>query len=89
MLTKNSKYVFRHPRLKIRLEKFGGLAQSLKGVFLLGSEEFGALSNFRGYMSREQAEKVLGVNLLSSFLDAGFLLEIDRDLAEVILSERR
>lgn len=89
MPKEKSTYVFRYPRLKMRSEKFGGLVQSLKGVFILGNEEFGALSGFRGYMSKDHAERVLGINLLSSFLDAGFLLEIDRELAEVILSERR
>jgi len=89
MPKKENVYVFRYPCLKMRVEKFGGLAQSKKGIFMLGHIEFNALSKFQGYMLKDQVERELGVDLLEIFSNAGLLLEINQKAAETILMERR
>jgi len=81
----NEIYIFRHPNLRMRKEKFGGLVQSEKGLFLLGSTEFNTLSSFRGYKTRREAEKILGVKLLKKSLDLGLFLKIERELADSII----
>lgn len=89
MSKKENTYVFRYPCLKMRVEKFGGLAQSEKGIFMLGHIEFNTLSKFQGYMLKDQAERELGIDLLETFSNVGFLLEINQKVAETILMERR
>ncbi len=89
MVRDNSTYIFRNPYIKIRREKFGGIAQAKGKPYMLGNVEFEALFKFESYMPGKDAEKKLGIDLLKSFLTVGFLLEINQEDAKRTIKERR
>jgi hypothetical protein len=88
MSGKNRTYIFCHPRLRTRVEKFGGLAQSDKGFYMLGHNEFNFLREFCGHKTRKEVQDNIDDILIKKFLDAGLLLEIDQKIANKILSEK-
>ncbi|MFH1551924.1 MAG: hypothetical protein ABIC36_03565 [bacterium] len=88
MLEQNQTYIFCHPSLRTRVEKFGGLAQSDKGLYMLGHDEFKFLCKFCGYKSRKEVQDNIGDLLLEKLLDAGFLIEISQKIANKILLEK-
>lgn len=80
--------VFRHPRLKMRKEAFGGIVRSESGFFLVGQKEFDFLQKFKKYQTKKQVISSISADSLKLLLHAGILLEIDEKIAKNILQEK-